>query len=287
MRSQHIWTSRDEDGRKREVRVTKFGGNWKFQAKFRDEEKWTYYDVPLARRLCASCATSFSANISVGAPRRRISPRSTKCCAIKPAMDSWDTEQLVADDKRYVWHPFTRWANGARRSMSRSCWWAAKARSCATAAAANTSTAIPRSGRTSTGTIIRGSTRRSARSSIAWRTPPFSAQRIRPPSSWRAKIVELFPQEKFGRVFYSDDGSTGMEAALRIVSQYWRLRGSKRRTFVSFRDAYHGDTAGAASLGAAAMFGAGDGWIPFPVRRVGSVRGVGGDVRIPTKSPPS
>ena len=46
MRSQHIWTSRDEDGRKREVRVTKFGGNWKFQAKFHDEEKWNYYDVP-------------------------------------------------------------------------------------------------------------------------------------------------------------------------------------------------------------------------------------------------
>jgi hypothetical protein len=45
MRSQHIWTSRDEDGRKREVRVTKFGGKWKFQAKFRDEEEWTYYDV--------------------------------------------------------------------------------------------------------------------------------------------------------------------------------------------------------------------------------------------------
>ena len=47
MRSQHIWTSRDEDGRKREVRVTKFGGQWKFQAKFRDEEDWTYFDVPL------------------------------------------------------------------------------------------------------------------------------------------------------------------------------------------------------------------------------------------------
>jgi hypothetical protein len=47
MRSQHIWTSRDEDGRKREVRVTKFGGRWKFQAKYRDEEEWTYFDVPL------------------------------------------------------------------------------------------------------------------------------------------------------------------------------------------------------------------------------------------------
>ena len=31
--------------------MTKFGGNWKFQAKFRDEEEWTYYDVPLLNDL--------------------------------------------------------------------------------------------------------------------------------------------------------------------------------------------------------------------------------------------
>ncbi|MGI8432640.1 MAG: hypothetical protein ACR2MW_10185 [Chthoniobacterales bacterium] len=46
MRSQHIWTSRDEDGRKREVRVTKFGGNWKFQSKYHDAAQWTYHDRP-------------------------------------------------------------------------------------------------------------------------------------------------------------------------------------------------------------------------------------------------
>ena len=46
MRSQHIWTDRDEDGRKREVRVTKFGGKWRFQAKYTDEHDWTYYDTP-------------------------------------------------------------------------------------------------------------------------------------------------------------------------------------------------------------------------------------------------
>ena len=46
MRSQHIWKEKDGDGRKREVRVTKFGGEWKFQAKFADEDNWTYYDRP-------------------------------------------------------------------------------------------------------------------------------------------------------------------------------------------------------------------------------------------------
>lgn len=59
MRSQHIWTSRDEDGRKREVRVTKFGGQWKFQAKYHDEESWTYYDRPLTEDLRELCGIIF------------------------------------------------------------------------------------------------------------------------------------------------------------------------------------------------------------------------------------
>lgn len=46
MRSQHIWTERDAEGRKREVRATKFGGQWKLQAKTAGEENWTYFDDP-------------------------------------------------------------------------------------------------------------------------------------------------------------------------------------------------------------------------------------------------
>jgi hypothetical protein len=46
MRSQHIWTEKDREGRKREVRATKFGGVWCFQSKFSGEEQWTYYDSP-------------------------------------------------------------------------------------------------------------------------------------------------------------------------------------------------------------------------------------------------
>jgi hypothetical protein len=51
MRSQHIWTEKDADGRKREVRVTKFGGVWRFQAKIADESDWTYYERPLLEDL--------------------------------------------------------------------------------------------------------------------------------------------------------------------------------------------------------------------------------------------
>ena len=53
MRSQHIWTEKDEEGRKREVRVTKFGGVWRFQAKHADDTEWTYYDRPELHDLLA------------------------------------------------------------------------------------------------------------------------------------------------------------------------------------------------------------------------------------------
>ena len=53
MRSQHIWTERDEQGSKREVRATKFGGKWRLQAKTASELDWTYYERPLLQDLLA------------------------------------------------------------------------------------------------------------------------------------------------------------------------------------------------------------------------------------------
>jgi len=51
MPSQHIWTDRDQDGRKREVRATKFGGAWRFQAKMAGDLDWNYFDLPLPEDL--------------------------------------------------------------------------------------------------------------------------------------------------------------------------------------------------------------------------------------------
>jgi hypothetical protein len=53
MPSQHIWTDRNEDGRKREVRATKFGGAWRLQAKIAGDLDWTYYERPLLEDLLA------------------------------------------------------------------------------------------------------------------------------------------------------------------------------------------------------------------------------------------
>jgi len=46
MPSQHIWTEKDDQGRKREVRATKFGGKWRLQGKTAGDPDWTYYDQP-------------------------------------------------------------------------------------------------------------------------------------------------------------------------------------------------------------------------------------------------
>ena len=46
MPSQHIWTEKDQHGKKREVRATKFGGAWRLQSKVSGETDWIYYDSP-------------------------------------------------------------------------------------------------------------------------------------------------------------------------------------------------------------------------------------------------
>lgn len=56
-------------------------------------------------------------------------------------------------------------------------------------------------------------------------------------------------------VFYSDNGSTAVEVALKIAFEYWQLKGfKKKQKFVSFREAYHGDTLGAVSVGHIEIF---------------------------------
>jgi adenosylmethionine---8-amino-7-oxononanoate aminotransferase len=52
------------------------------------------------------------------------------------------------------------------------------------------------------------------------------------------------------RVFYTDNGSTAIETALKLALQYWRNKGrNEKREFISLEHGYHGDTAGAMSVG--------------------------------------
>jgi hypothetical protein len=51
MRNEHTWKETTPDGDRREVRATKFGGNWRIQSRLKGEEAWTYYDKPLIEDL--------------------------------------------------------------------------------------------------------------------------------------------------------------------------------------------------------------------------------------------
>jgi adenosylmethionine---8-amino-7-oxononanoate aminotransferase len=71
-----------------------------------------------------------------------------------------------------------------------------------------------------------------------------------------ARLVDLAPPG-LSRVFYSDSGSTATEVALKMAFQYWQQRAgqhARRTSFVSLRDAYHGDTLGAVSVGGIDLF---------------------------------
>ena len=64
------------------------------------------------------------------------------------------------------------------------------------------------------------------------------------------KLIGLFPSNSLQRVFFSDDGSTAIECAIKMAMQYFQIKGqSERCRFVTFDNAYHGDTLGASSLG--------------------------------------
>lgn len=63
------------------------------------------------------------------------------------------------------------------------------------------------------------------------------------------KLVELTPAG-LHKVFYSDNGSTAVEVALKVAYQYWQHKEkSQRKLFIHFDNAYHGDTIGAMSVG--------------------------------------
>ena len=66
----------------------------------------------------------------------------------------------------------------------------------------------------------------------------------RPAVELAEKLVRVTP-ENLTRVFYSDNGSTAVEVALKMAYQFWQNRGERRRTFVALENSYHGDTFGA------------------------------------------
>ena len=68
------------------------------------------------------------------------------------------------------------------------------------------------------------------------------------------RLVDIAPPG-LRKVFYSDNGSTAVEIGVKMAFQYWQHRGRPEKTkFISFKNAYHGDTIGAVSVGGIDLF---------------------------------
>jgi len=161
----------------------------------------------------------------------------------------------VEKDKRYVWHPFTQmrdWIAGENLMIERGegVW------------LYDTSGKKYLDGVSSLWVNVHGHCRRELNEAIKDQMDKIAHTTYlglgHPLASDLAeKLVQITP-DGLQKVFYSDNGSTAMEAAVKIAYQYWRQKDngnfSKKKKFVTFKEAYHGDTIGSVSLGGIDLF---------------------------------
>ncbi len=76
-----------------------------------------------------------------------------------------------------------------------------------------------------------------------------------PAEQFAAQLVPHLPAG-LTRVFFSDNGSTAVEVALKMAYQYWSNQHQPRTTFMAFEGAYHGDTFGTMAVGSRSVFSA-------------------------------
>ena len=70
-------------------------------------------------------------------------------------------------------------------------------------------------------------------------------------------LLKILPSN-FSKVFFSDNGSTSVEVALKMAVQFWHNQGIKKSKIIAFKNAYHGDTFGAMAVGKSDFFSAFD-----------------------------
>lgn len=81
----------------------------------------------------------------------------------------------------------------------------------------------------------------------------FSGFTHQPAIELAERLIAHLPANQ-SKIFYSDNGSTAVEVALKMALQYWHNKVIGRNTFVAFENAYHGDTFGGMSVGERNVF---------------------------------
>ena len=158
-----------------------------------------------------------------------------------------DKETLVAWDKRYLWHPFTQmqdWLTEAPVIIERGegCYLIDIAGNRYIDGVASMWTNIHGHNHPKLNTALKAQLDKIAHTTL------LGYSNI-PAIELAKKLVELTPAG-LNKVFYSDNGSTAVEIALKMAYQYWQHKGKpQRKLFIHFDKAYHGDTIGAMSVG--------------------------------------
>ncbi len=164
-------------------------------------------------------------------------------------------DEILAADKRHVWHPFTQMRD-----------WCAEGHEPLVIARGEGAMLYDADGigyldgNSSIWTNIHGHNHPALNAAITEQLgkiahASFLGLTNGPAAELAARLTGLFPPDTLTRVFYSDDGSTAIECALKMALQFWQHAGKPERCeFAAFDLAYHGDTLGAASLGGIDVF---------------------------------
>ncbi|MDD2898866.1 MAG: adenosylmethionine--8-amino-7-oxononanoate transaminase [Desulfuromonadaceae bacterium] len=162
------------------------------------------------------------------------------------------TEQLRQWDKRHVWHPFTQmseWERDEQIIITRGegCW------------LIDTDGTRYLDGVASMWTNVHGHCQRELNEALKQQVDRLEHSTLLGLASEQsiilaARLAEITPSG-LDRFFYSDNGSTAMEVAVKMAYQYHVHVGKPERSrFITFRNAYHGDTIGAVSVGGIGIY---------------------------------
>ncbi len=183
-----------------------------------------------------------------------------------------DTRHWIQGDQAHCWHPFTRQAEWCARSheplvivRGEGVWlWDSEGRKYLDG---NSSiwTNLHGHAHPAINSAIREQLEKAAHTSFLGFTHPLATELA-------GRLCGFFPEQTLERVFFSDDGSTAIECALKMAVQYRQQTGSPERDgFIAFSNGYHGDTLGAASLGGVGRFFERFRGTGFSVRHVSSL----------------
>ncbi len=161
-------------------------------------------------------------------------------------------KRLAADDRKYIWHPFTQMQDYTLESPLI----IERGEGC-------TLTDIDGreylDGVSSLWTNVHGHRKQKIDNAVKAQLDRVAHSTLLglsnvPAVEFARRLIGIAPSG-LTRVFYSDNGSTAVEIALKMAFQYFRqMPGSAKSRFISFKNAYHGDTIGSVSVGGIDIF---------------------------------